>query len=65
MPVKERMIRAIADFDTVLGFDGMNALGLYGRGRARLKNGDASGGDADIVAARAINSNIAKEFDDF
>jgi hypothetical protein len=35
---------------------------LYGRGLARLKNGDNPGGDADISAAKAIQAGIDDDF---
>ena len=35
---------------------------LYGRGIAKLKKGDATGGNADIAAAKAIRPEIADEF---
>jgi hypothetical protein len=31
---------------------------LYGRGFAKLKKGDTTGGNAEIAAARAIEANI-------
>jgi len=35
---------------------------LYGRGPAKARKGDRNGGTADIVAAKAIKSDIADEF---
>jgi len=60
---KEDYDRAVGDFDVVLRFNPKNALALYGRGVARLKKGDAQSGSADIAAAKAINSNVAKQFE--
>jgi hypothetical protein len=38
------------------------ASSLYGRGVAKLRKGDSSGGNADIAAAKAIQVNIDEEF---
>jgi tetratricopeptide (TPR) repeat protein len=54
---------ALADFGVVLQFKPKNALALYARGWMLLKKGDTEAGNADIVAAKAINPNIAKQFD--
>jgi hypothetical protein len=40
----------------------LESRALYGRGVAKLKLGDADGGNADIAAAKAIQSDIAEEF---
>jgi tetratricopeptide (TPR) repeat protein len=55
--------RALVDFETVLRFNAKNALALYGRGVVRLKKGDTQTGAADIAAAKAINPNVAEEFE--
>jgi len=55
---------ALADFDVVMRFDARNALALYARGMTLLKKGDAEAGKADIAAAKAIDPNIAEQFDD-
>jgi hypothetical protein len=34
----------------------------YGRGFAKLKQGDLAGGNADIAAAKTIDQNIVEEF---
>jgi hypothetical protein len=47
----------------VLRFDAKNALALYARGLTVLRKGDAEAGEADIAAAKAINPNIAEQFD--
>ena len=60
---KEDYDRALGDFDVVLRFNPKNALALYGRGVVRLKKGDMQSGTADIAAAKAINSNVAEEFE--
>jgi tetratricopeptide (TPR) repeat protein len=54
--------RALADLEVVLRFDKRNALALYARGMILLKKGDDAG-EADITAAKAINPDIAKQFD--
>jgi tetratricopeptide (TPR) repeat protein len=54
---------ALADFGVVLQFKPKNALALYARGWMLLKKGDTEAGNADIVAAKAINPNIAEQFD--
>src|SRR6516225_7390594 len=60
---KQDYDRAIADFEMVLRFNVKNALALYGRGAARLKKGDSQTGSADIADAKAINPNVAEEFE--
>jgi tetratricopeptide (TPR) repeat protein len=55
--------RALADFDVVMRFDQKNALALYARGLTLVKKGDAAAGKADIAAAKAIDPNIAEQFD--
>jgi tetratricopeptide (TPR) repeat protein len=52
---------AIADYNTALAIMPQNAYALYGRGLAKLKKADAEGND-DILAAKAISSDIALEF---
>jgi tetratricopeptide (TPR) repeat protein len=52
--------RAIASYDTSLKVR-PTALALYGRGLAKLKNGDGTGGNADIAAAKALQANVADE----
>ena len=44
-------------------FNAKNALALYARGLTLLKKGDAAVGKADIAAAKAINPNVAEQFD--
>ena len=53
---------AIDDFSSALRFDPKLASALYGRGLARLKNGDKAGGDADIAAAKTIRAGIDDDF---
>ena len=54
---------ALGDFEAVLRFNRKNALALYGRGLVRLKKGDTQGGATDIAAAKAVNANVAEEFE--
>jgi hypothetical protein len=42
-----------------------HASALYGRGKAKVRNGDTAGGNADIEAAKAINRDIVREFEDY
>ena len=54
---------AIADYDAILKQIPNKPQSLYGRGLAKLKRNDKQGGEADITEAKAINANIAEEFD--
>ena len=60
---KQDYDRALADFNAVLRFNSKNAPALYGKGLAETKKGDAQAGMADIAAAKAINPNVAEEFE--
>jgi tetratricopeptide (TPR) repeat protein len=53
---------AVGDFDSALRLNPRLASSLYGRGFAKLKAGDQSGGNADIAAARAIRQDIAQVY---
>jgi len=59
---------AIADYSAAIAKnakdakDAKDADSLYGRGIARIRSGDAAGGEADISAARAIKPDIATIF---
>jgi tetratricopeptide (TPR) repeat protein len=53
--------RAIADYNASLKARPNVASALYGRGLAKLKNGDVTGGNADIAAVKAIRADIADE----
>ena len=44
------------------GLDPKLASSLYGRGLAKLKKGDTTGGNTDIGAAKKIQSNIGETF---
>ena len=53
---------AIPDYDAALKIAPGDAGALYGRGVARRRKGDVKGGDADIVVAKASQSDIADNF---
>ena len=55
-------IEAITDYDAALKIDPNYASALYGRGTAKLKKGDNSGGNSDIASAKAIQSDVADDF---
>jgi tetratricopeptide (TPR) repeat protein len=52
---------AVSDYDRALRLKPNLAFALYGRGLARVKNGDPAG-EADITAAKAIQPDIAEEY---
>jgi len=54
---------ALSDFEVVLKFNPKSALALYARGWMLLKKGDSEAGNADIAAAKAINPDVAEQFD--
>ena len=53
---------AIKEYDAVLQRDPEKPYSLYGRGMAKQKKGDVVGGEADILAAKAIKPDIAEKF---
>ncbi|MBV9235952.1 MAG: caspase family protein [Xanthobacteraceae bacterium] len=53
---------AITDYDAALKVKPNQASSLYGRGIGKLRIGKAAEGNADIAAAKAIDSGIADEF---
>ncbi|MGZ9112377.1 MAG: tetratricopeptide repeat protein, partial [Rhodoplanes sp.] len=57
--------RAIADFDAALRLNPKMPSALYGRGKAKIKKGDAAGGNADIRSAKSIDSTIDREFESY
>jgi tetratricopeptide (TPR) repeat protein len=57
--------KAISDYSAALRANPRHASALYGRGKAKLRSGDRAGGNADIAAAKAINKDIAQEFEDY
>jgi len=52
---------AVSDYEAALRHNPGHASALYGRGIAKLKNEDTTG-EADITAAKAIQSDIAEEY---
>ena len=60
-----RLDEAIADYDAALKLSPRFSTSLYGRGVAKEKKGDTAGAEADKAAAKAIRSNIEKEFADY
>src|SRR2546425_354366 len=52
---------AVSDYEAALRIDPKLAFALYGRGLAKLKNEDVSG-EADIAAAKILQSDIAEEY---
>jgi tetratricopeptide (TPR) repeat protein len=56
---------AIADFTAALRINAKMASALYGRGKAKIGRGDTTGGNADIRAAKAIDSTIDREFEGY
>ena len=53
--------KAVADYDAVLRISPGQAGALFGRGVAKLRQGNAVGGNADLAAARASQADIAAE----
>ncbi len=49
---------ALADFDASIAAHPENAMSLYGRGTVKKRLGDATGGDADLAAARKLRPGI-------
>jgi hypothetical protein len=50
--------KAIADYSAAIALEPRDASSLFGRGLARIKTGGTTGGQADIAAAIAIESDI-------
>jgi tetratricopeptide (TPR) repeat protein len=53
---------AISDYNAALRIVPKMASALYGRGLARLKKGDATGGNADLASAVKLEKTVADEF---
>lgn len=58
----ERYAEAIRQFDAALAIDPRLAGSLFARGIARRRLGQTAAGDADLVAARAVNQAIDTEY---
>ncbi len=56
--------RALADYDAALKLtkDPNHADWFYGRGLSKLRQGDSTGGNADIERAKTIKADIAEEY---
>jgi tetratricopeptide (TPR) repeat protein len=57
-----KLDRAISDYNSSLKARPGNAWSLFGRGLAELRSGKAAQGQADIDAAKALDSHIADAF---
>lgn len=57
-----RLGDAIASYDKALEATPGIAQALYGRGIARLRQGDKAKGEVDLAAAARLDSNVADEF---
>ena len=53
-------VDAVADFNKAIKLDPKDAKALYGRGLAKRRKGDATGGDADMAAAKALDPDVEK-----
>jgi tetratricopeptide (TPR) repeat protein len=53
---------AIADYNAALKINAKLASALYGRGLAKQKKGDATGGQVDMASANLLQSDIADNF---
>ena len=53
-----RYQESIASYSLALASDPAEAMSLYGRGIAKLRDGDANGGQADMAQARAIGFKV-------
>jgi tetratricopeptide (TPR) repeat protein len=54
--------KAIADYDQSIMLGGERAGSLYGRGIAKLKKGDAEGGNKDIMVAMKKKPDVVEEY---
>jgi tetratricopeptide (TPR) repeat protein/predicted aspartyl protease len=54
--------KAIDDYDEALDLQPKDASSLYGRGLARLRQGQAEEGEQDLAAALAIDAEVATQF---
>lgn len=63
----DKLDDSIAAYDAALAFPDIDPYGkaysLYGRGLAKLKKGDKTGGEADMAAAKALAKHIAVDFE--
>lgn len=54
--------KAIGEYDAAVQIRPKNAWTLYGRGLAKLKRNDRSGGEADIAAAVAVAPGVVEAY---
>ncbi len=56
--------KALADYETAFSLTKLpdHADWLFGRGIAKLRKGDSTGGNADIEKAKTIKADIAEEY---
>jgi Flp pilus assembly protein TadD len=52
--------KAITDLTMAIQLDPKDAKALYARGLAKRKNGDATGSDADMAAAKTLDPDVEK-----
>jgi tetratricopeptide (TPR) repeat protein len=57
--------RAIEDYSAALRISPKDSLSLYGRGLAEQALGQSTRANADIVAAKQIDPDIASKFHDY
>ena len=53
---------AIAEYDAALAIDSNRPLALWGRGLARIREGQTKEGEADQAAARVLDPNVERQF---
>jgi tetratricopeptide (TPR) repeat protein len=56
---------AIEDYSSALRIEPQMASALYGRGLARLKKGDAAGGNADVAEAKKLETTVVDDFSNY
>lgn len=53
---------ALNEYENALQIDPNRAIALFGRGMARIRTGDAKGGEGDQAAARTLNPEVDEQF---
>lgn len=53
---------ALNEYEAALQIDPNRAAALFGRGLARIRTGDAKGGEGDQAAARTLNPEVDQQF---
>ena len=54
--------KAVTEYDAALAIDPQRARAYYGRGLARLKLGNVTGGNVDLQTAKGMLPSVAEEF---